>query len=189
MKAQSHGGMEQYYSLSDNRTFSVVPLIHYETNTDWSVEGRYNYEAPQTMSVYAGKTFKHDGAISFVVNPIAGLVAGRFNGGSVGANIEVDYKGFMLSSQPQYTFSIADNKENFIYSWSDFAYQASAGIAAGVSIQQLKLYQSKSVFEGGFFLEAQFKSWSIPFYIFNPTNRGRYFILGLNCEWQYKKSK
>lgn len=189
VNAQSHGGMQQYVSRSDDKTFLVVPVLYYQASNNWYAEGRYNYEAAETVSFYAGRTFSHEGVVSYTVSPIAGFVAGRFNGGSAGANIDAVYKRFSLSSQLQYTFSISDKTADYTYSWTDADYQVFPGLAAGISIQQSKLYHAAASLEGGFLIEAQFKNWSLPLYIFNPASQQRYFVLGLGCEWEYKKRK
>lgn len=180
---QSHGGVQQYYYMGERQTFTFVPVVYYQTSSNWYIEGRYNFEALKTFAVYAGKTFEKEAALSYSLSPVAGLVAGRFKGGSVGGNIESDYNRFFLSSQFQYTFSIQDRTENFMYIWSDIGYEAFSNISAGFSVQQTSLYKERSMFEKGIFITASFKKWSLPFYVFSPTTRDRYFVLGLNCDW------
>jgi hypothetical protein len=181
--------MEQYYSIQDKKTFMVMPVVYFENNKNWYAEGRYNYEAQQTLSIYAGKTFRKDSQLSFEISPMAGVVAGQFNGGSAGVNVELDYAGFSLSSQSQYTFSITDKTQNFTYSWTDISRKIFLNIYAGLSAQHTKVYKEDKAFEAGVFLGAEFKNWAVPLYIFNPANANRYFILGLQCQWQYKKNK
>ena len=62
---QAKGGAEQYYYLGEREAFTMVPIVYYETNNHWYMEGRYNYEAVNTMSVYAGKTFEKISSILF----------------------------------------------------------------------------------------------------------------------------
>ncbi len=180
---QTQGGAEQYYYMGERQTFTIVPIVYYETSKNWYIEGRYNYEALNTMSVYAGKTFGKKAAISYSASPVIGAVIGRFNGGSIGVNSEADYKKYFFSSQLQYTFSIKNKTENFLYNWSDFSYRALSNIYAGFSVQQINLYKERCKLEKGFFVKASFNNWAIPLYIFSPSSKERYFVLGLNTNW------
>ncbi|HEY4197781.1 MAG TPA: hypothetical protein VGM63_19710 [Mucilaginibacter sp.] len=176
--SQSHGVFEQNYYLGQNRPFCWVPVLGYSTPGNWYIEARGNYEAIHSASLYFGKSFKKTALISYSINPIAGLVRGRFNGGSVGANFSLDYKKISFSSQSQYTFSIENRATNFTYGWSDLTYLLKKWVAAGVSIQQ-----TRGVSEKGILVRGVYKNLSIPLYVFNPGASERYFVLGLNVEW------
>jgi len=188
-KAQQHAGLEQYYYMGVYKTFTLVPIAYYQTNKNWYAEGRYNYEALNTLSLYGGKNFEKKAAFSYSANPIAGVVLGRMNGGSVGINLELDYKNFYFNTQSQYTFSVQQHSNNFIYSWSDLAYKFSEKFSAGVSLQQTKLYQVNQTLEKGLLIKTGFKNWTFPLYVFRPETSERYFVLGINYEWQNNDAK
>jgi hypothetical protein len=175
---QATGTAEQYFYLGKNRPLSWVPILTYHTPSDWYVEARGNYEANNSASLYFGKTFKKTALISYSIIPIAGLVMGGFDGGSVGANVALDYKKISFSSQSQYTFSIQNQAANFTYSWSDLSYQLREWVSAGVSLQQ-----TGRLFEKGILIRGVYKKFSVPLYVFNPSTSERYFVLGLNLEW------
>lgn len=180
--SQSNGTFEQDYYLGGNRPFCWVPVVGYHTPDNWYIEARGNYEAINSASLYFGKPFKKTALISYSIIPIAGLVIGRFNGGSVGANVVLDYKKISFTSQSQYTFSIENRATNFTYSWSDLTYQLKEWVSAGVSLQQ-----TRGIFEKGILLRGTYKNFSIPLYIFNPATSERYFVLGLSVEWGSEK--
>jgi len=180
---QAKGGAEQYYYMGEKQTFTMVPVVYFQTSKNWYIEGRYNFEALNTMSVYAGKTFEKKAAVSYSVSPVIGAVMGRYKGGSLGVNGDADYKKYSFSSQLQYTFSIKDKTEDFLYSWSDLSYQAFDNISAGFSVQQTNVYKEQCKLEKGIFVKASFNRWTIPLYVFSPAAKERYFVLGLNCDW------
>jgi hypothetical protein len=180
--SQSNGTYEQDCYLGESRSFCWAPVLSYRTADNWYIEARGNYEAINSASLYFGKIFKEKALISYSIIPIAGLVVGTFNGGSVGANIGLDYKRISFSSQSQYTFSIENRATNFTYSWSDLTYQLKEWVYAGVSLQQ-----TRGVFEKGMLVRGVYKNFSIPLYVFNLTTRERYFVLGLNVEWGGEK--
>ncbi|MCO5949472.1 hypothetical protein [Mucilaginibacter flavidus] len=176
--SQSNGFFEQDYYWGGNRPFSWVPVAGYCTAGNWYFEARGNYEAINTGSLYLGKAFRKKALLSYSITPIAGVVMGGFNGGSVGANVVLDYKKISFSSQSQYTFSIKNPAANFTYSWSDLTYQLNGWMAAGVSLQQ-----TRGLFEKGILIKGIYKNLSAPLYVFNPATSKRYFVLGLNAEW------
>lgn len=180
---QAQGGAGQYYYMGEKQAFTLIPIVYYQTTKNWYMEGRYNYEALNTMSVYAGKTFEKKSQLSLAASPMLGVVIGKFNGGSVGVNSEADFKKYFFSSQLQYTFSVKDKAENFLYSWSDISYQAFSNFCAGFSLQQTNLYKDHCKLEKGIFVKAFFNKWTIPIYVFSPSASDRYFVLGINREW------
>jgi hypothetical protein len=177
--AQVKAGLEQYYFMK-NKTIAINPKAWYQSETGWYVEGRYNYEAAQTVSVITGKTFDYESDFSFSVTPMAGVVAGKFNGGVIGGNASADYKKCQFSLQTQYAFSGDSRSCNFMYSWADLSYAVSGSLSAGISMQKTRMYRVRGQSEAGFFLKGAFGNWELPLYIFNPCGNDRYAVLGLS---------
>jgi hypothetical protein len=175
---QSAGTFEQDCYAGKNKPFSWVPVVGFCTPGNWYYEARADYEAINSASLYFGKTFRKKGPLSYSITPIAGLVAGSFNGGSVGANVALDYRKLSFSSQAQYTFSIENRATNFTYSWSDLTYKIKRWMSAGFSVQQ-----TRGQFEKGILIQGLYKNLRIPLYVFNPATSERYFVLGVNVEW------
>ncbi|MCW3093959.1 MAG: hypothetical protein JWP81_5028 [Ferruginibacter sp.] len=176
---QSNTGLEQYCFM-DNKSITLSPKAWYQFNSGWYVEGRYNYDAAQTASVYGGKTFEHEATFSYELTPLLGIIRGKLNGGAIGENATVTYKKFMFSIQSQYMFSTQNTALNSMYSWSDLSYDFFKGLSAGVSMQRTNLYHTKGTSEKGIFLKAEFGKWEFPVYVFNPEGSERYVVMGLN---------
>ena len=177
--SQSNTGLEQYYYMN-SKSITVSPIAWYQSRKGWYFEGRYNYEEAKTVSIYAGKTFEHQSTFSYAITPLVGIVTGKFNGAAVAENATIEYKKFMFSIQSQYTFSIENRAQNFIYGWADLSYLLFPGFSAGLSLQQTKPYREKVQSEKGFFLKAEFGKWEFPLYVFNVKSNERQIILGLN---------
>jgi len=189
-KAQSSGSIEQYFYVLSDRSVVVAPIASYQFNNGLYFEGRYNYEEMKSCSAYIGKTFTNEASFKYSISPIVGGVWGAYRGGSIGANIDLEYGNFYLSSQPQYTFGFKTRENNFIYSWSELGYQVKDWLAIGASVQHTQLYQTQSSFEKGLLLSLSYKNWSLPLYIFNPESKdNKYFLVGVNFEWEGKKKK
>lgn len=183
LSAQSKTGIEHYSMISSGKAYQWVPVVHHQGRKGFYAEMRYNYEAARTGSVYAGKSFSKDGALSWELTPIAGIVFGEYNGISMGLNTELEYKQFFLSGQTQYTLNKDSRVDHFIFNWSELGYQPVKWFYAGISAQFTQLYKSAFVAEYGLMLGLVIKKITIPLYVFNQTGGKKNYIIGINAEW------
>ncbi|MGV3510041.1 MAG: hypothetical protein ACO1N7_12190 [Sphingobacteriaceae bacterium] len=187
--AQSQLSFENYYSMSEGSPLTIMPVASFQGGKGFYAESRYNYEELNTLSLYMGRTFSKESKLSYSISPIAGVVIGQFNGGSVGANISLGYKNFYLYSQPQYTFAVENSANNYIYSWTDITYSPLNWLSLGISLQHTKPNQSEGFLENGFVLEAAYKRFTFPVYVFNPQSKDRSIVFGANFEVNFRKKK
>ncbi len=185
---QEHGSLEQYYYTGAG-TSVIVPRVNYQNRHNWFGEVRYNYEELQTVSFNAGKMFSHKKLLSYSVTPFAGIVLGRLNGGTLGSNINMEYKSLFFSSESQYTFSVEKRTENFFFNWSEFGYQFATIMYVGLALQVTHPYEIENNWEPGVMMGLTYKNWSFPLYAFNPACNNRNFVLGINWEWKHVKSE
>ncbi|MBC8052775.1 MAG: SPOR domain-containing protein [Sphingobacteriaceae bacterium] len=188
-KAQSQLSLEHYYTMGAGSSLTVTPVASYQAGKGFYSEGRYNYEAPNTFSLYMGRTYSKEAKLSYSISPIAGAVIGELNGGSLGANISVGYKNFYLYTQPQYTFSVEGAYDNYIYSWTDITYSPLNWLSVGVSLQHTKGYKTKGFVENGLVIEAAYKKLTFPIYIYSPHTSSRTFLFGASIELNFKRNK
>jgi hypothetical protein len=184
---QAEIAVEQYHYFGKFQPYTYMPIVHFQNARKWYVEARYNYEEMQTFSLYLGKTFAGGDKVSWSFTPMLGGAIGKFNGISPGLNVDLGYKNIFFSAQSQYSFST--NKEensDFVYSWSELGYEVRPWFYAGVSFQQTYL-TSETTLEPGLLIGFSFKQFTIPVYTFAPFNKERYFIVGINFEWEHKK--
>jgi hypothetical protein len=186
--AQSKIGIENYNYWGQANSNVIVPMIHIETNNNWYAEVRYNYEDAETLSFFGGKTFSGGKSLEYSVTPMTGVSVGNFTGVSFATNAEVDWKNFYMASQTQYSIATKKNLSNFFFSWSELGYNITDNFFGGLALQYT-LQQGMNDTEPGLFAGVNFKSVSIPFYVFSPFQAGRYFVLGLNYEYNFKKQR
>jgi hypothetical protein len=186
--AQSRGGVGQYYYVRTNEASTIVPVAYYQFNNKWYGEARYNYDELKTFSIYAGRTFSNKGEFYYSATPVIGGLMGAMNGGSLGVNFDLGYKKLFFTSQSQYSFSMEERRNQFFFNWSELAYQALPWFYAGVGMQQTNVYQATGKFEPGLLVGFSVKNWNFPLYVFSPSANNRYFILGINWEWEHIKS-
>lgn len=187
--SQSEVGLEHYSYIGTGQAGTFVPVAHYRTSSKWYAEARYNYDELNTFSLYAGRTFSGERAITYSITPMLGGMAGASRGGSIGLNTEFDYRGFNFSSQSQYCVSADSRANNYFFSWSELSYQPLKWLYGGVSLQNTHLYQDGPLNEPGFLIAFTYKQLTFPCYSFNTFDTERYFIVGLNWEFTNKINK
>ena len=183
---QSKTGVENYQSMVDRSAINLVYVIHHSTKKNVYTELRYNYEDLNTVSGYIGKTLEINGNSNFSVSPMAGLVVGNYTGGSLAMNTDFEYKKIYFSSQAQYTINKDDETNNFFYNWSELAYYTLPWLYTGVTLQQTWLPETKMKTVPGILAGFKKNRWSVPVYLFNPAGKERYFIIGVNIEWEHQ---
>ncbi len=190
--AQTEAGLEQYAYLKKGEPLILVPIVHIQ-NEKWYGEVRYNYEELKTFSAYAGKIFSDEEEThSYAIIPMIGIVAGKFKGYSVGLDVTFNEHNFFFCTQSQYTFSSSSRYENFMYSWSELGYDVSQWIYTGMSLQHIQLFQQEGealTYEFGFMAGIKLGQWTIPIYSFSPFANDRYFIVGLNLNFEKKNKR
>lgn len=183
-------GFEQYSYVNNSEAISIVPMATFESTRNWYMEARFNYEEKNSFSLYFGKTFTYQKKMFISVTPIAGAVVGQYKGGSVGVNVDIDYRKLFYSMQSQYTFSINRANEDFLFAWSEIAYQPFKWCYFGLSTQQTYLIQSAtSLFEPGLLIGFIIGSWTFPIYSFSPGSSSGYFVVGANLKLNRLENK
>ena len=194
--AQWKAGIEQYVYTGMPVSEAIVPVCHIQSATNWYAELRYNYDEAKSLSLYGGKIFSGGNDLQYTITPMAGFSTGRFTGISFAFNAEMEWKNFFISSQTQYSMTVKKkdsmvvkkNTENFFFSWSELGYNFSNRFFAGLAMQYTR-QTSENDFEPGFLAGLNFKNLSFPFYVFSPFRPDRYFVLGVNYEFSFKKKK
>ena len=186
-RTQPHVGVEQYLYWGNTNASSLVTMAYLQNNNNWYAEVRHNYEEPGTFSLHVGKTFTKTAALTYSVTPVIGGLAGKFNGGSLGVNLDMDYRYLSLAVQWQYTFSAQDKIANFMYSWSELGCQTTGWLTAGLAFQQTRQFRSQGKIEPGGFAAFSFRKLTVPIYVFSPLTKSMYYVLGINWEYQYMR--
>jgi hypothetical protein len=186
--AQSKWVFEHYNYIRQAENTVFVPMFHFETGNKWYTELRYNYEDANTVSLFAGKSMSAGNDFSFTVTPMAGYSVGRFTGVSLAANVDVEWKDFYVSTQSQYSLGTRKDVTSFFFNWSEIGYSISDRVFAGVAMQYT-LQEGLKSFEPGLLAGLSFKNISFPVYAFSPFNAERYFVIGLNYEYNFKKKR
>lgn len=185
---QAKSGVENYNMISRGKGYLWMPVVHYQTKKGIYAEMRYNYDDVHTFSVYGGKTITGGNKMAYTITPMAGFSIGDFRSISIAAKMDLSYQKFFFSTETQYSYSLENDKPGFFFAWPEAGIDLSELFFAGLAAQYT-LQQNAGDFEPGVFVGVNFKNISIPLYIFNPFRSNNYLVLGLNYEYNLKKSK
>ncbi len=131
------------------------------------LEARYNYEAHQTGSLWAGANFKVGSKLSLEASPMLGCVFGNLNGIAPGYTFSLSYGRFSVSSQAEYVFDLEDRSGNFLYTWSEFSYSPAEWLRAGIVIQRTKVYETDLDIQRGVLAGFAWKRLDFTGYVLN----------------------
>ncbi len=160
-----------------------MPAVHYQSATGWEAEARYNYEAKNSVAVFAGKMMSGSGRVQWSLVPKAGIILGSFTGGAVGFTASLERNRLFMFTEPEFAVSGNRQNNNFFYNWAEAGYNISGRFFAGVAAQQT-IEGGTSVLQQGLMAGLQTKNFRFPVYFFQPFDQQQYFILGVSWEWQ-----
>jgi hypothetical protein len=131
------------------------------------LEGRYNYEALDTGSVWVGYNISVGHALVFEATPMLGAVFGDLGGIAPGCSLSLTYRRWALSSQDEYVFDSADASGSFFYVWSELSYAPLGWLRAGLVVQRTKAYKSDLDIQRGLLLDLSHGKVDFTAYLFN----------------------
>lgn len=177
--AQKNFGVDQDCYIYKNSN-SFVPLIYYQTKNNWYTSFRYNYEETETFSFQFGKTFSKEGTVSYSLTPLAGMLAGKFQGLSIGTLAELEAGKFSFYTEPEYCIRFNNSAENFLYNWSELSIQPSKLFYTGIALQTIQYKKEPLYLEPGILFGITLKNFEIPLYLFRAPGSSNYFVVGLH---------
>ena len=137
----------------------------------WHFEGRYNYEAQDTGSLWAGYSFGSafgaDDAFQWQVTPMLGGVFGDVEGIAPGYRGTLRWWKLMLYSEGEQLFSTEDSDQNFFYNWSELTLAPVKWFRFGVVAQRTRAYDSDRDIQRGLLIGATFKRVDVTAYALN----------------------
>jgi hypothetical protein len=153
------------YIVPESRDYANINL---SADRGWlHLEGRYNYEALESGSVWLGYNFTIGEKLVFDFTPMLGGVFGHLTGVAPGYNLSLSYKHVSLSSQSEYVFDTEDSSGNFFYTWSELTYAPWDWLRGGLVAQRTKAYQSSLDIQQGFLLGTSYGKVDFTTYVFN----------------------
>ena len=134
------------------------------------LEGRYNYEAPNTGSAWFGYNLSTGSTVTFELTPMAGLVIGGLTGAAPGYELTVGWWKLEFASEGEFVFDFGDSENNFFYNWSQLGISPVDWLQLGISIQRTRAYQTERDIQRGFFGSITWKALYFSGFVFNPDD-------------------
>ncbi len=170
-----------YYAMRDQSDFGVgvVSLnrgaLHFE--------GRYNYEATNSASVFAGWNFSGGDALTFDVTPIVGVLFGDVHGVIAGVEASVGYGNVDGYIEAEYVRDLGNHSDSYFYAWSELGWKPLHWLRIGLVGQRSHEVNNGRDFQRGAFVQLMFGKVTIGFYGFNPDSGARYGIVSLGAQF------
>jgi hypothetical protein len=147
------------------------------------LEARYNYEALDTGSLWAGRTFSGGEALTWEITPMAGAVFGQLNGLAPGLEAGLAWRGLDFYLEAEYVFDLSTKEDSFFYAWSELAYSPWEWLRFGLVTQRTRLYRSDRDVQRGPFVQFNLGPATLGFYVFNPGGDAAVGIVSLGAQF------
>jgi hypothetical protein len=170
-----------YYAFPDDPDlFMVVAsanrgLLH--------LEARYNYEARQTASAFAGLNFSSGQDFTVDLTPMAGFAFGDTRGLIPALELSLGYGLFDFYGEGEYLFDLNDKAGNFAYTWLELGATPMEYLRAGFVAQRLRIFQSPLDIDRGVFIQGNIGPGSVSLYAFNMFTDSWFVVIGVGLTW------
>lgn len=142
-------------------------------------EGRYNYEALRTGSVWAGYNMSAGGELACEATLMAGAVFGDTAGIAPGYRLSLRYSGLELSSEGEYLFDARDREGSFFYAWTELSWSPAEWFRTGLVGQRTRAYKTELDIQRGLLAGFTHREWDLTVYLFNPDRDDRMVVVSL----------
>ena len=164
-RAWSFGASFSWYFLRDQPDLGVVTAT--ADHGPIHLEARYNYEALDTGSVWAGYNLAGGETLAWTLTPMVGAVFGDTEGVAPGYRGSLGWKRFELYSEGEYLIDTGTAASNFMYTWSELTFAPVEQIRFGVVIQRTRAYDTDLDIQRGLLLGVNLKRFQFTATIFN----------------------
>ena len=171
-----------YYALPDQSDFLLA--IATADHGQLHLEARYNYEALDTGSLFAGWKFSGGDTLTYELTPILGAVFGETHGVAPGFEASLAYGIVDFYIEAEYLHDLESDEDSFIYAWSELGFSPLERLRFGLVGQRTRVYSSDREIQRGGFAQITFGKATLGIYAFNPTDSAdRFTILSVGAEF------
>ena len=170
-----------FYAMRDQADFGVG--IATLDRGPLHLEARYQYEAKDSASLFAGWTFSGGERLTYSVRPILGVLAGRSQGVIPGVEASLAYGPVDFYVEAEYVRFHHEPDESFTYAWSELGYAPWEWLRVGIVGQRTRTVDSERDIQRGLFGQFILGPATVGVYAFNPDASSRYWILSLGAKF------
>jgi hypothetical protein len=143
------------------------------------LEARFNYEARDTGSIWAGFNFSGGESVEWELTPMIGGIVGATDGVAPGYRAWVGWRALEFSSEGELLFDAADAADNFFYNWSELTLAPVDWLRVGLVTQRTRAYQSERDIQRGLLVGASYQKLDVTMYVFNPDDSKPIVVLAI----------
>ena len=174
--------MASYYSFRNQDDF--VLAVATADKGPLHIEARYNYEAKDSGSLFAGWKFSGGEKITYELTPILGAVFGAKKGIAPGFEASIGYGIVDFYTETEYVRDLEVRQDSFTYSWNELGFSPLEWLRFGLVSQRTLVYQSERDIQRGFFVQVKYRKVTLGVYDFNPDDSDSHFtIFSLGSEF------
>jgi hypothetical protein len=164
-----------YYSFRDQDDFLLA--VATAEQGPLHLEARYNYEAIDSGSLFAGWKFSGGEKLTYGLTPILGAVFGQKEGIAPGFEASVAYGVADLYVEAEYVYDLHVREDSFTYAWSELGFTPWEWLRFGLVGQRTMAYQSDRDIQRGGFAQLMYKKMTLGMYVFNPDDSNSRFAV------------
>ena len=131
------------------------------------LEARYNYEGPDTTSLWAGYDFRVGDKVTFEATAMAGVAFGDTDGVAPGYKATLTWKRLVFYSEGEYLFDANDSADSYFYAWSELSWAPVEWFRFGLAGQRTKAYEADRDIQRGLLVGFSAKRVDVTAYGFN----------------------
>jgi hypothetical protein len=148
------------------------------------LEARYNYEAQDSGSLFAGWKFSGGEKLTYELTPILGAVFGSKEGIAPGFEAAVAYGIVDFYTETEYVRDTEVKEDSFTYSWNELGFSPLEWLRFGLAGQRTMVYQSDRDIQRGLFAQVTYRKATLGLYVFNPEDSDdRFTVFSLGAEF------
>jgi len=171
-----------YYSFRDQSDFLLA--VATAKKGPLHLEARYNYEALDSGSLFAGWMFSGGKTVTYELTPILGAVFGAKEGIAPGFEASLAYGIADFYIEAEYVRDLEVREDSFTYSWSELGFTPLEWLRFGLVGQRTMVYKSDRDIQRGLFAQLMRGKVTLGFYVFNPDDSdNRFAVFSFGAEF------
>ena len=170
-----------YYAMRDQPDFAVGVASF--NRGALHLEARYNYEAHNATSLFAGWRFAGGEEVSFEATPIVGTLFGSTRGIVPGLEASIAYRAFDAYVEAEYVHNLDDGSASYYYVWTEIGWKPAQWLRVGLAAQRTHTVDSGRDLQRGAFIQLIGEKVTFAVYGFNPDSASRYVIVSVGAQF------
>ncbi len=171
-----------YYSFRNQDDFLLA--VATAERGQLHLEARYNYEAIDSGSLFAGWKFSGGEKLTYELTPILGAVFGKKEGIAPGFEATLAYGIVDFYIESEYVRDLEVREDSFTYAWSELGFSPLEWLRFGLVGQRTMVYQNDRDIQRGVFAQLMYRKMTLGLYVFNPDDSDdRFAVFSLGAKF------